>query len=53
MINFYIVRLKIIIVIFTGKDLFQNKQPFDHSQFPYFRKILQESGLEFHFYQTF
>ena len=32
---------------FTGEEFFQNKQPFDPSEFVHFRKRLQETGLEF------
>ena len=32
---------------FTGEDFFQNKQPFDPSEFVHFRKRLKERGLEF------
>ena len=32
---------------FTGEDFFQNKQPFDPSEFVHFRKRLKENGLEF------
>ena len=32
---------------FTGEDFFQNKQPFDPSEFVHFRKRLKEDGLEF------
>ena len=32
---------------FTGEEYFQNKQPFDPSEFVHFRKRLQETGLEF------
>lgn len=32
---------------FTGEDFFQNKQPFDPSEFVHFRKRLKEEGLEF------
>ena len=37
---------------FTGEDFFQNKQPFDPSEFVHFRKRLKESGLEFLLSQT-
>lgn len=37
---------------FTGEDFFQNKQPFDPSEFVHFRKRLKESGLEFILSQT-
>ena len=37
---------------FTGESFFQNKQPFDPSEFVHFRKRLQESGLEFLLSQT-
>lgn len=37
---------------FTGEVFFQNKQPFDPSEFVHFRKRLQESGLEFLLSQT-
>lgn len=37
---------------FTGEIFFQNKQPFDPSEFVHFRKRLQESGLEFLLSQT-
>ena len=32
---------------FTGEEFFQNKQPFDPSEFVHFRKRLKEAGLEF------
>ena len=37
---------------FTGEDFFQNKQPFDPSEFVHFRKRLKEKGLEFILSQT-
>ena len=37
---------------FTGEDFFQNKQPFDPSEFVHFRKRLKEKGLEFVLSQT-
>lgn len=37
---------------FTGEDFFQNKQPFDPSEFVHFRKRLKENGLEFLLSQT-
>ena len=37
---------------FTGESFFQNKKPFDPSEFVHFRKRLQESGLEFLLSQT-
>lgn len=37
---------------FTGEDFFQNKQPFDPSEFVHFRKRLKENGLEFILSQT-
>ena len=37
---------------FTGEDFFQNKQPFDPSEFVHFRKRLKETGLEFLLSQT-
>lgn len=37
---------------FTGEDFFQNKQPFDPSEFVHFRKRLKEKGLEFLLSQT-
>jgi transposase, IS5 family len=37
---------------FTGEDFFQNKQPFDPSEFVHFRRRLKESGLEFILSQT-
>ena len=37
---------------FTGEDFFQNKQPFDPSEFVHFRKRLKEKGLEFFLSQT-
>ncbi len=37
---------------FTGEDFFQNKQPFDPSEFVHFRKRLKEDGLEFLLSQT-
>lgn len=37
---------------FTGEDFFQNKQPFDPSEFVHFRKRLKEDGLEFVLSQT-
>ncbi len=32
---------------FKGEDFFQNKYPFDPSEFVHFRKRLKEKGLEF------
>jgi IS5 family transposase len=32
---------------FTGEEFFQNKQPFDPSEFVHFRKRLKETGFEF------
>ena len=37
---------------FTGEIFFQNKQPFDPSEFVHFRKRLKEDGLEFVLSQT-
>jgi len=37
---------------FTAEDFFQNKQPFDPSEFVHFRKRLKENGLEFILSQT-
>ena len=37
---------------FTGEYFFQNKQPFDPSEFVHFRKRLKEKGLEFILSQT-
>ena len=37
---------------FTGEDFFQNKQPFDPSEFVHFRKRIKEDGLEFLLSQT-
>jgi IS5 family transposase len=37
---------------FTGEDFFQNKQPFDPSEFVHFRKRLKEKGLEYILSQT-
>jgi transposase, IS5 family len=37
---------------FTGEVFFQNKQPFDPSEFVHFRKRIKESGLEFILSQT-
>lgn len=37
---------------FTGEDFFQNKQPFDPSEFVHFRKRIKEEGLEFLLSQT-
>jgi IS5 family transposase len=37
---------------FTGEYFFQNKQPFDPSEFVHFRKRLKEKGLEFLLSQT-
>ena len=37
---------------FTGEDFFQDKQPFDPSEFVHFRKRLKKSGLEFILSQT-
>ena len=37
---------------FTGEDFFQNRQPFDPSEFVHFRKRLKEKGLEFILSQT-
>ena len=37
---------------FTGEEFFQNRQPFDPSEFVHFRKRLKESGLEFLLSQT-
>lgn len=37
---------------FTGEEFFQNRQPFDPSEFVHFRRRLKESGLEFLLSQT-
>lgn len=37
---------------FTGEDFFQNKQPFDPSEFVHFRKRIKEAGLEYLLSQT-
>jgi IS5 family transposase len=37
---------------FTGEEFFQNKQPFDPSEFVHFRKRLKEKGLAFLLSQT-
>jgi len=37
---------------FTGEIFFQNRQPFDPSEFVHFRKRLKEDGLEFVLSQT-
>lgn len=37
---------------FTGEEFFQNRQPFDPSEFVHFRKRLKEPGLEFLLSQT-
>jgi IS5 family transposase len=36
----------------TGEDFFQNKHPFDPSEFVHFRKRIKEKGLEFLLSQT-
>lgn len=37
---------------FCGEDFFQNKQPFDPSEFVHFRKRIKEDGLEYLLSQT-
>jgi IS5 family transposase len=37
---------------FSGEEFFQNRQPFDPSEFVHFRKRIKESGLEFLLSQT-